>query len=64
MLTTRPKIYALNWTRNYQPIPWSKLAYEVAKKLKQYLDFMAVHSYHDDISFMVVRVLPLPNKSR
>ena len=49
MLTTRPKIHALNWTRSRKPIQRSKLAYEVARKVERYLDYMAVRSYHGKI---------------
>ena len=54
MLITGRKIHALNWTRNRLPIPRSKLAYEVSKKVEQYLNRMAVRSYRDVVNFMVV----------
>ena len=49
MLTTIRKIHTLSWTRDRQPIKRSKLAYEVAKKLKQYLNRMAVRSHRNGI---------------
>lgn len=49
MLTTIRKIHTLNWTRDRQPIKRSKLAYEVAKKLKQYLNRMTVRSHRNRI---------------
>ena len=49
MLITRWKIHALNWTRSRKPIPRSKLAHEVARKVERYLTRMAVRLYHDKI---------------
>jgi len=51
ILITRWKIHALNWTRNREPIPRSKLAHEVARKLERYLSRMTVRLYHDEIGF-------------
>jgi len=53
VLTTRGKINTLNWTRKRQPITRRKLAYEVAKRLEQYLFDMAVRSYRDWFNFRV-----------
>jgi hypothetical protein len=41
-LTPKWKIHVLDWTRNRQPIKRSKLAHDVAKKLEQYLNHIAV----------------------
>jgi len=53
ILTTKWKIHALNWTRNRVPIPRSKLAHEVARKLERYLNRMAVRLYRDGTSLTV-----------
>jgi carboxypeptidase C (cathepsin A) len=50
-LTIKWKISALGWTKNRLPITRSKLAYEVAKKLKLYLDNIAVRSYRNGVDF-------------
>ena len=52
MLTTTWKIHTLSWTRDRQPIKRSKLAYEVAKKLKQYLNRMTVRSHRNGIDLV------------
>ena len=53
MLTTRRKIHTLDWTRSRAPIKRSKLAHEVARKLKRYLIQMAVRSQLTMIDFTV-----------
>ena len=61
MLTASWKINALGWTRDRLPITRSKLAYEVAKKLKRYLDSMAVRSHPDGISLTLLLKTELQN---
>ena len=49
----RRQIHAMNWTRNREPIPRSKLAHDVARKLERYLNRMAVSLYHDEANITV-----------
>jgi hypothetical protein len=39
------KIHTMNWTRTRKPIPRSKLAHEIARKLDRYLNHMSVRSH-------------------
>ena len=51
ILTPRGKITTLDWTKRRLPITRSKLAYEVAKKVKRYLCCLAVRLCLDWFSF-------------
>lgn len=55
------QIAVRNWKKPPTPIPRSKLAYEIAKRVKQYLDHLAVshHVFHPFISDGLNQTLPV-----
>ena len=54
----RWKISTRNWTKGRDPITRSKLAYQLSKKLKEYLDSMAVSSCGEIVCLALLKSEP------